>query len=94
MEQLLNVTQCVIDADCHIVNDPIALSCGHCICRKCIPKSGIELWCSKCKEKNKYDLNEAKPCLTAQYCLNDKIEVLLDHAKTKYQTFSESFKSK
>ena len=39
MEELLNSVECVFDKDYHIVEEPIGLSCGHCICKRCIPQS-------------------------------------------------------
>ena len=56
MNELLNAVECVIEQDCHIAKEPIGLSCGHCICKECIPKNGSEVWCKKCKSANKNDL--------------------------------------
>lgn len=88
MEALLYAVECVIHDSCHIVKEPIALSCGHSICKKCIPERGIELICCKCKETNKKNLKRPKVSIPIQSLLNQNIKNLINHAKSKFESLS------
>ena len=84
-EGLLNVIECAFDDDKHIAKEPIALSCGHCICKECIPKINKEVICFKCKNTNKLNLKLSLKSIGTQFCIEDKVNVLLERAASKFE---------
>jgi hypothetical protein len=48
--------ECVISVDRHFISHPITLSCGHHICKKCIPLNNI-VKCNRCKIITIRDIN-------------------------------------
>jgi hypothetical protein len=89
MEELLNAIECVLnDDDRHIVKEPIGLSCGHSICKECIPKNRLQIVCSKCKTTNTNDLITSRASLGIQYLLNANIQKLIQHVKSEFDTHS------
>jgi hypothetical protein len=65
-QDILQTLQCGLSIDDHIIMQPIALSCGHSACKKCIPVLD-DLESNKCKlcgKINKTDsniMNESQP---------------------------------
>ena len=49
--------ECAISEDKHFVNKPITLSCGHNICKDCIPVNKENITCSICKKVTTKDLS-------------------------------------
>ena len=45
----LNDLQCGLSND-HVVKEPISLSCGHCICKQCVPDQS-KIKCNICSEE-------------------------------------------
>ena len=46
MSDLLRELYCGLTND-HVVKEPISLSCGHCICKKCVPDQ-VKIKCKIC----------------------------------------------
>jgi hypothetical protein len=91
MEELLNAVECVLNVDyLHIAKEPTALSCGHCICKECIPKKGRNFVCSKCKLTNSSALDKPRVSFGINYLINANVENLTNHLKTKFESFSKS----
>ena len=87
MEELLNAIECVVNEyDYHIAKEPIGLSCWHYICKECIPKNGVKIVCSNCRITNTIDLNISQVSFEAQYSINENIQKLIEHAKTRFDT--------
>lgn len=77
----MDTLKCCLSCDIgHIVIDPIALSCGHSICLKCLPKEKYNFTCKLCNQKNTYDLKNASVNLASKeffkLCLNKLFEGL------------------
>ena len=54
----LNDLQCGLSND-HVVKEPISLSCGHCICKQCVPDQS-KIKCNICSietDKSKLEIN-------------------------------------
>ena len=65
MSELYSDLQCGLSKD-HILKEPIALSCGHCICRDCITYH-IKIKCKICGvETNRSELQVEKESTPAQ----------------------------
>ena len=53
------VLKCAISDQEHFVIDPIAINCGHTICKKCVPKDDLKkIKCKICGLVSKQDFNE------------------------------------
>jgi hypothetical protein len=68
-ENALKLLECAISIDNHIVMESIPLSCGHCICKQCIPES-YSFNCKLCNKLNEIDLSNCKESFTTK-CLFD-----------------------
>lgn len=84
-DNALRLLECAISIDNHIVMESIPLSCGHCICRQCIPESH-SFNCKLCNKLNEIDLRTCKESFTTK-CLfdtyiSDLFELLEDRIKT------------
>lgn len=63
-EKAFKLLECAFSLDNHTSINPICLSCGHVICKKCIPSNGnYKLKCFKCDKINKLNLNECEESL-------------------------------
>ena len=70
-EKMIEELKCSISNDGHFLIKPIALTCGHCICRNCIPCSHIdEIRCKICDSVAKLDSTECYVAKEAQQALN------------------------
>ena len=90
LEALLNIVECVGDDDNHIVKEPLALSCGHCICRECIPQDE-QLSCYKCKLINKNNLKDSKVSFATEFLIKEKMNELLPLIESRFNSLSTRF---
>jgi hypothetical protein len=68
--------ECALSQDRHFIEQPIALTCGHCICKKCVPKELIlPLKCNICTKITHRDIrNDEESVLSKkafQLSIND-----------------------
>ena len=94
-ENVFKIAECALGRDGHILENAIALSCGHYICKKCIPTNNFyEFRCYKCNEVNRNNLSLCKESDIIKFFLekhmvglskliNEKIEIELDVFKSK-----------
>lgn len=57
----LNEFQCALSTTKHIIQNPILVSCGHYVCKKCLPNcnnSKLSILCKLCEKKIEVDLTE------------------------------------
>jgi hypothetical protein len=64
-----NCLRCAMADDEHILEKPITLSCGHSVCRECIPSDKM-LTCGICEIKNTFDLTEANESVVINMLLS------------------------
>jgi hypothetical protein len=83
LKQFVEMLRCALGDNDHIYREPISLSCGHCVCKKCIPEDDDEITCKVCGDKNKYDLNDSKVSAIAQFSIQSNIERLTCLTKQK-----------
>ena len=58
-ENIYEVVECAYSQDKHLLHEALALSCGHFICKKCVPSSHTNIKCFKCNTINKNDLKSS-----------------------------------
>lgn len=59
----MDIYECVYDeAETHTLSEPIALSCGHCICKGCIREMN-PIYCKRCRLENTNDLTKSNVSL-------------------------------
>lgn len=70
----------------HIVKIPISVSCGHSICKECIPLNDTHLFkCRLCTKENSFSLTNANENLAVKHLLNGSsaliTKLIKDYAK-------------
>ena len=95
-DEILQVVECALGTDRHLLQNALPLSCGHFVCKKCIPaNSNFKFKCPKCNETNQYNLSSGKePELVKFYMrkhlkslsnlINQNIEIEMDILKSKH----------
>jgi hypothetical protein len=63
-EVLIQLKCAGFSVDEHFVQEPIALQCGHCVCKKCI--STTTLKCSQCGKTTERDLRNDNESITTK----------------------------
>jgi|688.fasta_scaffold2181069_1 hypothetical protein len=82
------------DKDRHYFEIPLTLSCGHSICRKCVPSDYKNVKCKKCGEINNIDLKSVKESLAAKSLLSLNFNQLFDDLGGRYHDSVTSLRSK
>ena len=95
-DEILQVVECALGTDKHLLQNALGLSCGHYVCKKCIPaNNNYQFKCPKCSETNKYDLSLGKePELLKFYMrkhlkslsklINQNIEIEVEILKSRH----------
>lgn len=67
-QELKNALTCAKSEDFrHIVDDPVTLSCGHFICKECLPFNNmISLVCCKCEKTNEFNLDTLRNAIPVE----------------------------
>jgi transcription elongation factor Elf1 len=77
-----NIFCCALALDKHFIENPVTLSCGHSICKLCVPKKTEVLVCKICGEKNEIDLNKVKESVGMKKLLSlnlcGMLQIILD----------------
>ncbi len=76
-ESVLNVLQCALSSDKHIVTHPVTIPCGHTVCRSCLLVSNSKLInCLECGKIIEIDLNNSSESNMLKITLKAYIEDL------------------
>ena len=84
---------CALADNQHILEIPICLSCGHSICKKCIPRETTNFKCKICDRENKFDLSEAKESLGMKALLTLNLPKLYEILNGRYKASVVSLES-
>lgn len=80
----------------HIANKPTGLSCGHFICKECIPlDSSTQVKCDHCGDINKIQLDILKNSQENRIAIsliNDTLKDLFKHIMERFEASFEQFK--
>jgi hypothetical protein len=87
LRQLLEMIKCAVSDDEHIYKEPVSLSCGHYICRSCIPASDDKISCRICGDENINNLRSSKVSAIAQFSIQSNLEKLISLTKQELRNF-------
>jgi hypothetical protein len=72
-QKVTNSLECAFSLDKHISMHPITLSCGHNVCKQCVPLNGNhKIPCYHCQKINQIDLRLCDESSSAK-CLFDLV---------------------
>ena len=94
IKPLLEIFRCALGEDEHIYKEPITLSCGHCICKSCIPEIKDKLTCKICGDENKTNLNDLKVSACMQFFIQSNVEKLICLTKQELKNLSHQLEGK
>lgn len=94
MEKICEILSCAVSND-HIVNEPIHLSCGHTICKTCIPNdANTFLNCSICLALNMKDLKLERTSRFASQLVQLNLPILFKKLEKTAENMLQEVKSK
>ena len=77
----------------HVVKDPISLSCGHIICKQCVPDQ-VKIKCKICRgETDKSILDINKESAFAKIMIKSSLSGLFEELEKRATNEINSFKS-
>ena len=77
----------------HVVKEPISLSCGHCICKKCVPDQS-KIKCNICREEtDKSELRVDSESVPIKNINKRSLSGLFDDLEKRATNGINSFKS-
>jgi hypothetical protein len=89
----LDVFCCAVSEDKHYFIEPIAMSCGHHLCKLCIP-SNSEIVCKICNKLNKINLKDMEVSVPCKAFLRLYLKDLVELSKQKFDESLNCLKSK
>jgi hypothetical protein len=80
---------CAFAEDYHFfINPVLKLTCGHHVCKSCIPLNGLlHKKCKICKKRYKIDLRLVNPTTKINDLINDNFDVLFDETQNIFSSF-------
>ena len=80
MNKLLKQAECSLAEDNHLIQVAISLSCGHHVCKKCIPvkSNNLQIKCLKCGKINNTDLSKCEEVEIIKKLLEANIDTFFD----------------
>jgi hypothetical protein len=83
---------CALAEDQHFIEAPISLSCGHSICKDCIPAVDPSIVCKICNKQNIINLAVAEENLTINKLISLKLAELFQCINIRIRDSRESLK--
>lgn len=87
-QEVLESLECsfMVNGFKHISKNPLILSCGHSVCKSCIPNDSIEeIKCSRCDKINFNDLKVSNECLSQKVLLKVYINQLFAQIEDRFR---------
>jgi hypothetical protein len=70
----------------HLLDTALPLSCGHHVCKKCVPaNNAYQFNCLKCNEVNKIDLSQCKEVLLVKIQMENNLKFLSQNINQKIE---------
>ena len=92
MSELLRELYCVLSND-HVVKEPISLSCGHSVCKQCVPDQ-VKIKCKICSEEtDKSNLQINKESAHVKRMIKSSLSGLFEELEKRATNEINSFKS-
>ena len=83
-EKVYKSVQCALGKNDHILREAISLSCGHYVCKKCIPSENhFAFKCLKCGEVNSTNLSKCKESNLIGLIIENHIDDILKTLQDK-----------
>ena len=87
--------ECALSDDKHFIQTPIILSsCGHSICKTCLPKDKNAIKCKLCGEITDKDLSNDKEAISLKMLLNRNLKNLFEILKGQSRLQLDKLKCK
>lgn len=91
---ILNLIQCSATDDKHILQTGIALSCGHHVCKKCIPQNNsYQIKCLKCNKTNQHNLSLSEESEITKYLIESNLAFLFKTTKENIEIEEQKYHS-
>ena len=80
MNNIIKLAECSLAENKHLIQIAISLSCGHHICKKCIPQNSnnSQIKCLKCGKINNIDLSKCEEADIIKALLESNIDTFYD----------------
>ena len=91
-ENIYEVVECAYSQDKHLLHEALALSCGHHICKNCVPDSNFNIKCLKCNSINTTNLSECKESQIVKFYMSHHLNDLTQTIKEKIENEIEILK--
>ena len=86
MNLILNQLVCSLADDKHIVACAVGLSCGHFICKKCIPSNSNQVRCLNCHKINEHSLDKSNEFELVRLIIDSNLSSLVKTTREKIET--------
>jgi len=94
MDSILSEITCSLAENRHIVEAAIALSCGHFICKKCIPtNNNNQVKCLKCNQINEIPLGKCNEVYLVRLVIESNLSSLMKTTREKIAIEYEKYQS-
>ena len=92
---IFKLVECAMSSEPHFLECPLPLTCGHHVCKKCVPPNrNYQFKCLKCDRINQFDLTKCHESDIVQFHLKHYLVDLSKHIDEQIENEIEIFKSK
>jgi len=93
-DETLRVVECAFGTDRHLLQNALGLSCGHYVCKRCIPaNNNNQFKCLKCNETNQTNLSLSKESEMVKFYMEKNLAGLSKLVNEKIEIEAEILKS-
>ena len=92
---LLDIIECAVHDDNHLVEEPFSLSCGHSACKNCVKETKFDsIICKKCNETNVFNFENCKASLGLKNLIEKHLDDMFKLTGERFKKAIEELKSK